>query len=415
MRAGRSPPAAHSEAPPKRLPLLQRLAERRRRALAGPAAGRRHHLRNAIPPIFALTEALVSERLKRRSAEFADNRPEICALDPQSFAKQVIEGQLAFDGGNWVQPLFKRRGGAWHLCKLEVLYRMSDATRVPFPAFVNFVAASSDQSPNPDPELRRTFCGLAIRSMQRIDELLSKLGAVHRRALAKARLLTALNVTAKQLREALRTPLTNSKLMAIEETEYDDEPHDISELRQTAWRTFGAYSLDDVKPTLSDIFGGMATPPPYEAPRTPQGQPFKPLATVYRHDFAFARRFIEDFKVAVAADPTAEAEIKLDEEFCCYLIGVGHAPFAREAMRRWSEDYPEASAVIRAAGVRLIQEALLAGMGICFEVSFEDSDVQWLFEALPELEGCLLKQGGLSGSMALPSSFIADDLLTLEG
>lgn len=357
----------------------------------------------------------MSERLKKRTAHFAENRPELGELEPKAFAEQVLRGKLAVDDGNWVQPLYRRRGGVWQLCKLEVLYRVSDAKRVPFPAFPNFVHASSDQSPNPDPELRRTFCSMAINSMRAIDDVLSKLDGMQRAMMAKSRLLTALNITAKQLRAALRVPLRHRKLLAIEETEYDDEPGDLSQLRQKAWRTFGAYSLDDVKPTWSEVAAHAAGPMAFEAPRTPAGEPFKPLPTTYRHDFAFARRFIEDFRRTSRLDPTAQAEIKLDEEFCCYLIGVGHAPFARESMRAWRAANPEASEAARAAGVQLIREALDVGMGVCFEVSFEDIDVQWLFEELPQLERCLLKQGGLSGAVALPASYIAGDLLALEG
>lgn len=66
---------------------------------------------------------------------------------------------------------------------------------------------------------------------------------------------------------------------------------------------------------------------------------------------------------------------------------------------------------IRRCGVALIRDALAAGMGICFEVSFDDADVQWLTALIPELDRSLVKQGGQSGSAALPHSMTAEALL----
>lgn len=361
-----------------------------------------------------LAEALVSERLQEYAARAAANLPDLCSLEPKAFAERVINGGVAIDDGDWVQPLYRRTGGDWHLSKLEVLFRVSDAKRVPFPAFPNFVKAATDESPDPDPYLRGAFRSHAVASLRRVDARLSQLKYKQRAAMAKAGLLTTLNFTAKQLDAALSVPLENGKLLALEETEYDDAPapESLSKLRLRLWQNLGAFSLDDVKPTLSEVEACASGRLAYSPPLTPEGVPFKALRTRYNHDFAFARRFIADFEAARREHPTAKAELKLDEEFCCYLIGVGHAPFARDTMAAWREAQPEASDAARRAGLQLIREALDAGMGIVLEVSFEDGDVQWLYEELPELDGRLFKQGGRSGSAALPYSLLEAQLLS---
>merc|ERR1719203_1262335 len=143
-----------------------------------------------------------------------------------------MNGRLAIDNGDWAQPLFKRTGETWQLHKVEVLYRLSDPQKVPFPAFVNFVKAASDQSPDPDPDLRVAFLSHAVSSLQRMDTFLSCLQASHRAAMEKAGFLTSLNFTAKQLEAVLSVPLQNGKLLAVEETEYDEAPECISSIRK---------------------------------------------------------------------------------------------------------------------------------------------------------------------------------------
>jgi len=81
-------------------------------------------------------------------------------------------------------------------------------------------------------------------------------------------------------------------------------------------------------------------------------------------------------------------------------------------MAAWREQHPEASGAVRRCGLQLIREALAVGLGICLEVSFDDSDVQWLLEELPHLDGRLYKQGGISGSSALPHSLVEGELLS---
>jgi len=231
--------------------------------------------------------------------------------------------------------------------------------------------------------------------------------------MAKAGIVHNLNFTAKQLEGALTVPLENSRLLSLEETEYDAAPDNISTVRHEVWQRMAGLSIDDVKATLGDIAPYADGPLDYEPPKVPSnGFPYKPLPSTYAHDFPFTRRFIADFRRAQQDNPAAKGDLKFDEEFCCYLIGVGHAPFARSTMGTWREEHPVASRALRAAGLELIREALAAGMGIVLEVSFEDRDVQWLLDELPELERCLFKQGGLSGSMALPHSLIGAELLT---
>jgi len=360
----------------------------------------------------------VAEILRDFAARSPANRPELCALEPKAFAEQVINGKVAVDDGDWVQPIYRREGGGWHLSRLEVLYRVRDASKVPFPAFVNFVHSATDQAKTPDPEMRSAFEGYAISSIRRVDERLSNLDAEHRQALEQAAILTCVNVTAKQLEAVLEVPVANPQLLALEETEYDNAPGRLQELRLRAWAKFGAFFLDDIKPTLADVMSslvvlkeGDASPGEYTPPLTPGGQPYKPLVDRYNHDLPFARRFIADFRHAREQTPSAQAELKLAEDFCLYLIGVGYAPFARAAMADWREANPQLSAAVRRAGVELIRDALDAGMGICLEVSFEDDDVQWLHNELPQLDGRLSKQGGRSGPAALPHSMVEKVML----
>jgi hypothetical protein len=356
-------------------------------------------------------EGLVAECFKKHALSFSKNLPDLCKLEPKEFVERVIEGNLAIDDGDWIQPIFKKRRGVWLLHKFEVLYRMNDAFGVPFPAFVNFVKTASDQSSNADPDLRQAFRNHAVASLRRVDARVSQLKAKQRAAMIELGILTNLNFTAKQMEAVLTVPLQNSKLLAVEETEYDDAPQNLSAVRHGIWQRMGALSLDDVKPTKAEVAAYADGPLNYNPPRTPSGAPFKPLAETYNHDFAFARRFIRDFQRARQDNPSAKADLKLDEEFCCYLIGVGHAPFARQAMAQWREQYPQASEAARNAGLDLIREALVAGMGICLETSFEDDEVQWLRDRVPELDRRLYKQGGRSGAAALPHSMFESELL----
>merc|ERR1719277_2742792 len=89
-----------------------------------------------------LDEDFVADCLQHHALNSAKNSPDLCALEPKAFVKQVIEGGRAVDDGDWVQPLLRQKDGAWQLYKFEVLYRLSDARGVPFPAFVNFVHAA---------------------------------------------------------------------------------------------------------------------------------------------------------------------------------------------------------------------------------------------------------------------------------
>jgi len=260
--------------------------------------------------------------------------------------------------------------------------------------------------------LRGSFCNHAVASMQRVDTRLSQLDLDVRASLEAAGILTYLNFTAKQLRAALEAPLAHAKLLGIEETEYDDAPEGLTELRAETWSKFGALALDDVKPTLDEVEAHLGAPLACRPPLAPDGRPFKALQRTYNHGLSCARRFIADYVCAKRRHPSAQGELKLDEEFCCYLIGVGHAPFARSAMAAWRRENMEVSMAIREMGVQLIEQALAAGMAICLEVTFADEDVQWLLEAVPALEGRLFKQGGLSGSAALPQSLVEVDLLS---
>jgi hypothetical protein len=353
----------------------------------------------------------LAERLQDYASRCATNQQDLCELEPRAFAQQVISSEVAADGGSWVQPIYRKVGLDWQLSKCEVLYRLSDARGVPFPAFVNFVKAATDETPNPDPDLRGAFCAHAVTSLHRVDGWLSQLGAAKRNAMASAGLMLNFNVTAKQLESALLAPLQNRVLISLEETEYDAEPANLSEIRQKAWQTFAGLSIDDVKPTFSEVVAFTEEPVCYTPPVTPTGKPFKPLALRYNHDIAFTRRFISEFQRAREANPSAQSDLKLDEEFCCYLIGVGHAPFSRSAMADWRQRHPGASKAVRALGVALIREALEAGMGICLEVSFDDAEVQWLVDELPHLRGRLFKQGGRSGSVAVPPTLLLDEIV----
>lgn len=358
-------------------------------------------------------EESVAERLQKHAqGSSGTNQPDMCRLEPKAFVEQVIKGGLAVDNGDWVQPLFRRKDGRWQLHQLEVLYRVRDAFGVPFPAFVNFVKAASDQSPNPDPELRQAFRKHALASLQRVDARLSNLAPTQRAAMVKLGLLTNLNFTAKQLDAALSISLENAQLLGLEETEYDAPPEDLSNVRYEVWQRLGGLALDDVKPTLADIAAFADAPLDYEPPCVPStGTPYKPLPSAYNHDVAFARGFIADFKRARQDKPDAKGDLKFDEEFCCYFICVGHAPFSRELMAQWRENHPVAFRALRAVGLSLMKEAMDAGMGVVFEVSFEDTDVQWLHDEFPELDGRLAKQGGRSGSTALPHSLFETELL----
>jgi len=357
-------------------------------------------------------EAVVADCLERHAQSTIKNLPDLCRLEPEAFVEKVIKGGLAVDDGDWVQPLFSRKNGIWSLHHFEVLYRMSDAFGVPFPAFVNFVKSASDQCSHPDPKLKEDFRQYAASSLQRVDARLSQISVAGREAMEKSGIFTNLNFTAKQLDLALSVPLENGKLLAAEETEYDAPPDDLSLVRHEVWLRLGALSLDDVMPTLADVAKYADIPLDYEPPCTPARAAYKPLPLQYNHDLTFARSFIADFRKARQDDPKAKGDLKLDEVFCCYLIGVGHAPFARTAMAKWREQNPIASAALRRAGVELIREAMAAGMGIVLEVSFDDSDVHWLVDELPELENCLMKQGGRSGSTALPHSIAVAELLS---
>mmetsp|Transcript_40093 Transcript_40093/g.115227 ORF Transcript_40093/g.115227 Transcript_40093/m.115227 type:complete len:388 (-) Transcript_40093:135-1298(-) len=353
-----------------------------------------------------VSETVVARKLEAYAATCNANDPSLCNLSPSDFVSRVLCGGVSVDDGDWVQPLFFQCGeGIWLLRGFEVLYRMSDARCVPYPAFVDFVYAATDQAQNMDGSLRRAFQEHTTSSLRRVDARLTTLGKQCLEDMLRAGLLTAVNATAKQLPAILEVPLRNEKLLAIEETEYDTAPADLTELRLRVWRRFGALSLDDVKPALSD-FGGVRFSPPL----TPAGAPFKALAETTQHDLRFARRFIDDFRLARRADPKARGDIKLDEEFCCYLLGVGHAPFARESMRAWRRLHPAASERIRSSGAALISEAVAAGLGVCFEVSFADGDVRWLTSLVPSLGEHLCKQGGQSGSAALPHSMVAQAL-----
>jgi len=366
-----------------------------------------------LPP-----EARVAQQLQDYAARSSRNERAVCELEPQAFAEQVLLGKLgraAVDGGDSAQPLFRKVGGVWRLGGLEVLYRFRSADGVPFPSFVNFVRAASDQSAEPCDRLRASFRSHAMRSLRRVDARLSLLDSEMRHAMASAGLLTTLNFTAKQLQTAVAQPLHNPELLGLEETEYDDEPAALSEVRRSAWQKFGMLALDDVHPTLAEVQAHAPAQFTYEPPRTPAGGAFKPWPAEYRHDLAFARRFVADFACTRATCPRAKASLKLSEEFCCYLIGVGYAPFSRQCMSAWRKAHPEASAAVRAAGLELISEAIDAGIGICFEVSFDDSDVEWLLKAIPALENHMSKQGGMSGSIALPYSLVERDILALPG
>lgn len=354
----------------------------------------------------------MAECVQRHAQGTAANMPELCKLDPRAFVDQVINGGKAVDDGDWVQPQFRRKDGVWQLHSFEVLYRMTSAFGVPFPAFVDFVHAASDQCPETDVQLRRAFRRHAVSSIRRVDSRLSQLGGARRAAMQKAGLLTYVNFTAKQLDAILTVPLENGKLLAVEETEYDAAPKDLSSVRHELWQRLGALSLDDAKPTMAEVMSYAEESFDYEPPRTPAGKPYKPLPPTYNHDFAFARGFIADFRRARRSNPAAKADLKLDEEFCCYLVGVGHAPFSRQAMAQWCQEHPIASRAARKAGLELIREALGAGMGICLEVSFDDDDVEWLHAELPELEGRLSKQGGQSGPAALPHSLVDAELFS---
>jgi len=328
-------------------------------------------------------------------------------LEPKEFVRRVILGAVAVDSGDWLQPLYRQERGTWRLCKLEVLFRLRDPTRIPFPAFMNFVQAATDHSDAPDTELRAAFEDLVVASVQRVDKYLSAMSREDLQDMRKAGIFMSINVTAKQLRSVLAVPLRCPDLIALEETEYDNEPDALTQLRLQAWTKFRALSLDDVLPTLADLEDSGSLAQTYVEPRVPlNGDSYKALPRKYNHDIPFARRFIRDFRRAREMHPDAQAEVKLSEDFCCYLIGVGHAPFARSAMSEWRSANIEASQSIRRIGLELIREAVVAGMTVCLEVSFADEDISWLCEAAPELVGQLCKQGGMSGPMAIPLSMV---------
>lgn len=363
---------------------------------------------NASP----LPESIVVERLQVFASQAGTNLPELCSLPPKEFAERVIKGGHAVDSGDWVQPLYRKDvSGEWQLSKLEVIYRLKDAMRVPYPAFVDFVSASSDQCTEPDPDLRAAFRDHAVASLLRVDERLSDLRPEHRTAMEDAQLFIAVNFTAKQMSDILPLTLKNPNLICIEETEYDMEPASMSETRGHVWRKVASLSLDDVKLTLPDIRPFAEEAFEFRPPLTPAGAPYKPLVQSYIHDLAFARRFISDFKAVKRDVPTARSDLKVDEELCLYLIGIGHAPFSEKAMTVWREANPVASQAIRRAAIALLQEALAVGMDIVLEVTFQDSHIEWLLEELPALHGRLLKQGGGSGSAALPLSLAEEQLI----
>jgi len=373
----------------------------------------REDISNAQPVDFQSASFVQEREVAQKVIEYADQAPTndraLCQLQPEEFQEKVINGNVAVCDGDWVQPLYAQVDGKWLLNKFEVLFRLTDAKCVPYPAFVDWVVAASDQSPKKSEQLQGKFCDFAVAVLLRVDARVGVWSAAQREAALAASLLTTLNFTTKQLEAAIAAPVKYPELLGLEETEYDNEPAGLSELRLAAWRKFASYSLDDVKPSQADVaaLGSAFADAP---PLTPQGKPFKVLPARYNHDFSAARQFIADFRRARAEHPEAKGDFKLAEDFCCYLIGVGYAPFARASLAEWRERNPEASAGIRRLGLELIKEALDAGLHVVLEVSFEDEDVAWLHEAIPDLGGRLLKQGGLSGPRAVPHSLLGSFL-----
>lgn len=361
-------------------------------------------------------EDVIAQIINKIAEDSEANGTELCKLRPKDFAERVLNGKdVAIDDGDWVQPVFCEEGGVWRLSRLEVLYRVRHARSVPYPAFVDFVHAATDVSESPDPALSNAFAEFAAASIRRVDARITEFERENDQALSRANILTSINVTTKQLEGILKVDLKNLKLLALEESEYDFGCGGLSELHEQAWGKFGAFALDDIKPTLGDLEDAFneepAHPFQYASPETPQGFAYKPLVAKYNHDLKFARGFIDDFKRAQVKSDAAQGEFKLSEDFCLYLIGVGYAPFARDSMAAWREANPEANKRIRKMGVDLIREALEVGMTICLEVSFMDKEVQWLYDELPNLRGKLQKQGGLSGSAAVPISMIGKVIL----
>lgn len=357
-------------------------------------------------------EAEVAKQMKEYVKTAPSNPPSLASLDPVSFVKRVLigddadEGERAIDDGDSAQPIFFRMDGSWLLHSAEILYRVRDPNKVPFPAFVSFVQAASDVSKDVNQELRDAFQQHSTASLRRVDALLSEMQPALRDNLEREGFRFHLNFTSRQLEGALALPIENPKLIALEETEYDMEPEGMPEVRRRVWERFGYLSLDDVQATMADVRTFADVEFEYGPPLTPSGHPYKPMLTEYRHDFPRARQFMADFAKVRSEFPDARSSLKLNEEFCCYILGVGYAPFSRAAMADWRKAYPEASAAVRRAGATIIREALECGMHVCCEVSFEDQDVQWLVDEIPELEHKLLKQGGHSGPSALPVSLI---------
>lgn len=359
----------------------------------------------------SLLEATVAARLRRYADTAPPNDRQLCTLNPEAFARTVLRGNVSVDDGDWVQPLFQLRDGVWELRKMEVVYRITDPRGVPFPSFVDLVKAATDETENPDVKLRAAFGEHLVASIQRVDTRLSQLSDWQRAWMSEQRMVIQLNATAKQLEAALNVNVCHRHLIALEETEYDLPPPDLRLLRLRVWKAFGAFSLDDVKPTVSELEAFADNAFTYQPARTSQGADFKALPKEYTHGIHCAREFIAHFAEAKRAWPAARAELKFDEVFCCHALGVGHAPFARGVMAQWREDHPEAFKAAKRCARELIGEALAAGLGICFEVSFEDAEVQWLLQDLPALGAVLLKQGGESGPLALPLSLLGPELL----
>lgn len=367
-------------------------------------------------------EAEVAKRMQEYVKTAQPNPPSISSLDPDTFVKRVLqstkykggvedEAEKAIDDGDSAQPLFFRKNGVWHLHSAEILYRVRDPSKVPFPAFVCFVQAASDgarKSTGKDarPELRDAFKQHSTSSLHRVDACLSEMSPALRASLEQQGFRLHLNFTSRQLEAALSVPIENTRLIALEETEYDIAPDNMPDVRRRVWERFGCLSLDDVMFTISDVECFAGGPIEYGPPLTPSGHVYKPWPMEYTHDIATAREFMADFAGVRPQIPGAKSALKFSEEFCCYLLGVGYAPFARETMKVWREAYPKASDAVRRLGAKIIREALDIGMHVCCEVSFEDSEVQWLFDEMPDLEGNLLKQGGVSGPAALPVSLI---------
>merc|ERR1711992_378966 len=96
----------------------------------------------------------------------------------------------------------------------------------------------------------------------------------------------------------------------------------------------------------------------------------------YRHDVTAAHQFVKDFAKAKLLVPDAKATIKIDEEAAVYLIGVGHAPFIRQAAQKWKEENPTIAAQYFKVFLDLIDEALQEGMDVVLEVSWKPEDLE---------------------------------------